>query len=525
MSAVDPLSLFQKSSSNKRPREDSEDGSLVKHDKSNKKLRKKMKKKRKKLEKKLKKRAKKKAKKEKKKAKKKGKKLKKRETSKKKSSSSSSVSSSSDSDSEDSSEDEENHIQEFNKKLFDVTILNVLNENIALYAPIQQVFGALDSGQGIVLDGIENTTVKNVLQQVFNILPIVKHRNGEQSLYKKSGLILKILLEDAYKRFQTIKEESILQNNNNKSNNIHSPNDNYVSKSFLDATPDFSSIIISSNNNNINHNYGSKNYNNNTEPPQEVSKVDNLTAQIESSDDDDVFGPQTANSSKARVSHRDFTEDEILRTKKFSKKSLTTSSPARSGNSRRGDWMTKLPEGRNLFTQMQASKGPRKFLKTNVDRKLASDGGINLWTATPEERLKIQQDKANKKLLGYDINSNQSNNKSSGGIVGKINLPPSTNRNMNVIRQPVASNNNYRRNLSLLELHRLNTSKNSGSSGTGSDNGATVMNKKKDTKNNAKSNTSWREREFIRGAVDKSNLKNILEGALEMNNRFSSGKM
>ena len=190
MSAVDPLSLFQKSSSNKRPREDSEDGSLVKHVESNKKLRKKLKKKRKKLEKKLKKRAKKKAKKEKKKAKKKAKKLKKKEISKKQSSSSSSVSSSSDSDSDDSSDNEENHIQEFNKDIFDVTILNVLNENIALYAPIQQVFGALDSGQGIVLDGIENITVKNVLQQVFNVLPIVKHRSGEQSLYKKSGLIL-----------------------------------------------------------------------------------------------------------------------------------------------------------------------------------------------------------------------------------------------------------------------------------------------------------------------------------------------
>ena len=84
--------------------------------------------------------------------------------------------------------------------------------------------------------------------------------------------------------------------------------------------------------------------------------------------------------------------------------------------------MTQLPEGRNIFTQMQASTGPRKFLKTSVDRKLASDGGINLWTVTPEQRLKIQRDKANKKLLGYDSNFNTTNNNkqvTSGGIVGK----------------------------------------------------------------------------------------------------------
>ena len=83
--------------------------------------------------------------------------------------------------------------------------------------------------------------------------------------------------------------------------------------------------------------------------------------------------------------------------------------------------MTKLPEGRNIFTQMLGSKGPRKFLATNVDRKLASNDAVNLWTATPEQRMKIQQEKANKKLLGYDTSSSNKNGVvSSGGVVGTI---------------------------------------------------------------------------------------------------------
>ncbi len=511
MSNVDPLTLFQNSNnieglqsrnknnfkSQKRPRgEYDQDKNIDVEKESNKKMRKKWKKKRKKLEKKLKKRAKKKAKKEEKKAKKKAKKLKKKRRSKTNSSSSSS-SSSSEPDDGISDEEEEIYVGKWDENVFNVTVLDILKKNIRMHGALQQVFGALDAGQGIVLGGIENADVKNTLQHVFNVLPIVKHLNGEQSLYRKSDINLKSLLQKLYEQIQKMKADNLMQNYNVDTKNQTIKKNNYNNNNNNNTS---SSTIISSNND-----------------------VDQINQEISSSDDDD-FGPQIANSSKVRGAHRDFTEDEIMRTKKYSKSKSQSNTSNTVGKSKRGDWMTQLPEGRNIFTQMQASTGPRKFLKTSVDRKLASDGGINLWTATPEQRLKIQRDKANKKLLGYDSNFNTTNNNkqvTSGGIVGKINLPQSTNGRKNiVIRQPVQNNNDGTPTLSLLEDHRLrNQSKNNKKGYDGK--------KGDDTRkrNEQEQNGSWRERELLQGAVDKSHLKSIISGAKNMTNRFSSGKM
>ena len=44
-------------------------------------------------------------------------------------------------------------------------------------------------------------------------------------------------------------------------------------------------------------------------------------------------------------------------------------------------------------------------------------------------------------------------------------------------------------------------------------------------RNEQEQNGSWRERELLQGAVDKSHLKSIISGAKNMTNRFSSGKM
>ena len=179
--------------------------------------------------------------------------------------------------------------------------------------------------------------------------------------------------------------------------------------------------------------------------------VNNINAAVRSSssDDDDDFGPQRVDSANLRTAHRGFTEDEILRTKHFAKGSTKDSTGTASGSSKREEWMTKLPEGRNIFTQMLGSKGPRKFLATNVDRKLASNDAVNLWTATPEQRMKIQQEKANKKLLGYDTSSSNNNGVvSSGGVVGTINFSSTRGRNE---ARPVVQNATK---MSLLEQHR-----------------------------------------------------------------------
>ena len=154
----------------KRNRDDDGVVDLDKNERRAKKLKKKMKKKRKKLEKKLKKRAKKKAKKERRKAKKLRKKLKNQKAAH--SSSSSSLSS----DSDDSSSDEEGDaVKEFNVETFQNVVKDILKNNIAMFPALQQVLGALDTGQGIVLDGIQNIEAKKMLERVFNVLPMVKH--------------------------------------------------------------------------------------------------------------------------------------------------------------------------------------------------------------------------------------------------------------------------------------------------------------------------------------------------------------
>ena len=489
MSGVDPLTLFQERNGTNKKRSRDDDGAIELDEKRAKKLKKKLKKKRKKLEKKLKKRAKKKAKKERKKAKK----LRKKFKSKKAEASSSAASSSSDSD--DSSSDEEiDAVKEFNMETFQTVVKGILKNNIAMFPALQQVLGALDAGQGIVLDGIQNIDAKNMLQSVFNVLPMVKHVNGEQSVSKKFGIPLPPVLSKIYAEVQKENEEELLGAASNvagasMASVTNSKNDHHKSKATPPTTPALHRDAIHGTNCDVN--------------------IKNTVVSSSSSDDDDDFGPQTVDSANLRTAHRGFTEDEIMRTKQFAKGSIKASATNKSGSSKREEWMTKLPEGRNIFTQMLGSKGPRKFLATNVDRKLASNDAVNLWTATPEQRMRIQQEKANKKLLGYDDSSSNKNGiSSSGGVVGSINLSSTKNRNE---ARPVVQNATK---MSLLEQHRAKQKESR--TGELSSDGADVA------KNDA---SSWRERELLRGSVDKAHLRSVLKDAKTMHSRFASGKM
>ena len=114
---------------------------------------------------------------------------------------------------------------------------------------------------------------KNTLQHVFNVLPIVKHLNGEQSLYRKSDINLKSLLQKLYEQIQKMKADNLMQNYNVDTKNQTIKKNNYNNNNNNNTS---SSTIISSNND-----------------------VDQINQEISSSDDDD-FGPQIANSSKVR---------------------------------------------------------------------------------------------------------------------------------------------------------------------------------------------------------------------------------
>ena len=490
MSGVDPLTLFQDRNGARKKRNRDDDGvvDLDNNERRAKKLKKKMKKKRKKLEKKLKKRAKKKAKKERRKAKKLRKKLKNQKAAH--SSSSSSLSS----DSDDSSSDEEGDaVKEFNVETFQNVVKDILKNNIAMFPALQQVLGALDTGQGIVLDGIQNIEAKTMLERVFNVLPMVKHVNGEQSISRKLDVTLPPFLSKIYAEVQKENEEGLLGTRQtavrSDISDAKDPRKNHRSNALPRTTPALYRDAIHGTNRDVNNT--------------------NAAVGSSSSDDDDDFGPQRVDSANLRIAHRGFTEDEILRTKQFAKGGAKVSTTNPSGSSKREEWMTKLPEGRNIFTQMLGSKGPRKFLATNVDRKLASNDAVNLWTATPEQRMKIQQEKANKKLLGYDTSSSNKNGVvSSGGVVGTINLSSTKNRNA---AQPVFQNATK---MSLLEQHR-----------------AKQKDSRREDPNNGGSHvaedyaSSWRERELLRGSVDKAHLKSVLKDAKTMHSRFAAGKM
>lgn len=328
----------------------------------------------------------------------------------------------------------------FDPSLFKRVVGDILEINPVMKTALAQVFGALDAGQGIDLSGIQNVSVKRTLEKVFSILPLVTHINGERSLHKSSGIKLNTELE------------SVL--NKNSSNSLEYAAEEPVSR-----------------------------YTTGQPIPQPLGQQRDEDA--DSSEDE--FGPQLATSSRVRAG-RDFNAEELRRAKKV--KGL----PASATQSDRGEWMTQLPEGRSIFSQATAATGPRKFLNRTVERKLASESmGVNLWTATPEERMEFEKKKAERLLVGCEDETSAACKKPSQ-INQDVMLHSHSGRAQ--ARLEAVSARYYNSSAPSILKQR-------GSSG---------------------SKEPWdRDRDLGRGSVDQAHLTKVLQGAKNMGDRFAPG--
>jgi hypothetical protein len=403
------------------------------------------KRKREKEEKKRKKREKKERKKEKK-RRKKEKKREKKKRKKEKKAARKGESSSSSSGSDDSSSDEgpeRGEVPPFDPAAFERVVRDVLFVNPAMKAALKQVMLALDSGTGINLAGLQNPAVKRSLQNVFDVLPLMAHRNGERSLPKASGMSAHALLSETIEKIE--------------------------SRAAPGATAPGAAA------------------------PGATAAPTAVTQFNEDEDDGEGFGPQLSTSGNLREG-RAFTEEEMERAKAAAS-SAKAGKLHSGGGVKRGAWMTELPKGRDVFSQATSSKGSRQFMQRTVERTLATDQEVNMWTATPKQRQELQAKEADRVLLGYGAQPTR------GGGGGGSSSPSSAK--LEQARAEAVSAKFYR---------------------GGAASAVAAAKPPKAGEEGGVTRTWDRERDLLNGSVDTNHLNAVVKGASKMGSRFASSQ-
>lgn len=201
------------------------------------------------------------------------------------------------------------------------------------------------------------------------------------------------------------------------------------------------------------------------------------------SSDDELIGPLPPNNNDLKASALDSKLAEICNRAQLRKKN--------EDNTKRGDWMTILPEARSAGDPLKSIA--RQFKRSNAP---VNDGDRSLWTETPEqraERLKGNSSKSSEQELYKNYPSKRAAEQEES-ISNDINM-----YNMN------------NRSKSLMELHQESLSKKRVKKGT------------QDDPDHPSNNRFDRERDMSIKTLDPRRQHEMLKNAGNLSDRFARG--